>query len=219
MLSRFMSKFMCGAALAAAAALQAEEPSWIPGTGEVPALAVYAGSEQGNSYYVCRGEYMGGLHPGKLHAGKCNIEFALGEIVLETYEVLLEEADYVRWVPDSMGAAPPDAFPVGSEDGGTLYSCAAEVQQHDPSTGEVMGSLGIHAGKIKSNNCHVPYGGGAYLTERYAVLVILTPTEIRRAVPRALAAKPGTARYDLMGRKLGWRKVSAGTFSVPGLAR
>jgi hypothetical protein len=192
------------AATAAVSGLAAKEPTWIIGTGEVPHGAVYAGSENEFSYYVCRGEYMNGLHPGKLHAGKCNIEFNFGEVVLDTYEVLLEESDLVRWVPDSLGAAPPDAFPVGSEDGSTVYSCAAEVWQKDE-FGTVIGSFGIHSGKMRASNCNIPYGGGAYLTDRYSVLVLLNPTAVKPErksfVPRATGLRKAGS-YDLNGRSL-----------------
>lgn len=196
----------------AAGALTAGEPTWVIGNGEVPALAVYAGSENSSNYYVCRGEHLGGLHPGKLHAGKCNIEFNWGEIPLDNYEVLLEEPDYIRWVADSMGAAPADAFPVGQENGGILYSCAGEVLQKDEA-GNVVGSLGTHAGKLYASNCNIPYGGGAFLAERYAVLVILTPTALEKGpVTRRAPAAPSRFRgaYDLNGRQVRWEKVRTG---------
>lgn len=210
-MTRSKSIFMLSvlAATAAVPSLAAKDPAWILGNGEIPVGAVYAGSENDFNYYVCRGEHMNGLHPGKLHAGKCNIEFNFGEVVLDNYEVLLEESDRVRWVPDSLGAAPPDAFPVGSEDGSTLYSCAAEVWQKDEN-GTVIGSLGIHAGKMRAANCNIPYGGGAYLTDRYAVLVLLSPTALKpERKSRASGATGGlkAGAYDLNGRSVAWRKA------------
>jgi hypothetical protein len=152
---------------------------------------------------------MGGVHPGKLHAGKCNIEFNWGEVVLDNFEVLTEMPELVKWVPDSAGMVPPDAFPVGNEDYATTYSCAAEVVQKDESGG-IIASLGTHAGKVHSTNCNIPYGGGAYVTPNYSVLVILTPVAARpvRKAPSFAGAK-AFGNYDLNGRKLAWKKVSA----------
>lgn len=47
-----------------------------------------AGAEKtGETLYLCRGEYQGGIHPGKLVAGKCNIGYGRKEISLTDYEV------------------------------------------------------------------------------------------------------------------------------------
>lgn len=186
------------------------EPTWVAGTGEIPELAVFVGRENDYNYYVCRGDYEGGTHPGKLHAGKCNIEFNYGEIVLDNYEVLLEEPDHIRWVQDSSGFVPPDAYPVGLENGSTLFSCAAEVVQKD-ADGLITATLGTHAGKVISTNCNIPYGGGAYQTDHYAVLVIQTPTGIRRPERPAFAggSKVHSGLFDLNGRKQNWKKVTA----------
>lgn len=186
------------------------DPAWVAGTGEIPESAVFVGRENDYSYYVCRGDYEGGTHPGKLHAGKCNIEFNYGEIILDNYEVLIEDAEHIRWVPDSSGFVPADAYPVGYENGSTLFSCAAEVVQKD-AEGLITATLGTHAGKVISSNCNIPYGGGAYQTDHYAVLVILTPTAIRRPARPALAGgAPGvTGRFDLNGRRQAWKKAAA----------
>lgn len=46
-----------------------------------------AGKESGSSLYLCRGTYQGGVHPGKVVAGNCNIGYGRKEISLTEYEV------------------------------------------------------------------------------------------------------------------------------------
>lgn len=203
----FILPFVLPFVVAATAA--GKEPLWVPGSAEVPAGAVFVGSENAYNYFVCRGEHMGAVHPGKLHAGKCNIEFNWGEVVLDTYEVLTELPELVKWVPDSLGVVPPDAFPVGNENYATTYSCAAEVFRKDESGG-ILGSLGTHAGKVHSTACNIPYGGGAYVTPNYSVLVIMTPVDVKPV--RRARSFPGSrdfGTFDLNGRKLAWKRVSA----------
>jgi hypothetical protein len=45
------------------------------------------GQNNGATLYICRAEYNGGVHPGKLIGGFCNIGFAGQEIVLSNYQV------------------------------------------------------------------------------------------------------------------------------------
>src|ERR1051326_4640296 len=57
----------------------------------VPSNAIVGGVEVGGQnngamLYVCRAEYNGGVHPGKLIGGFCNISFAGQEIVLSNYQ-------------------------------------------------------------------------------------------------------------------------------------
>ena len=63
--------------------------SWVASTGTVPANAVIGGQEPGRTLPICRGAYEGGLHPGKVVAGKCNIGWGGMEITLQAFEVLI----------------------------------------------------------------------------------------------------------------------------------
>lgn len=51
---------------------------------------VIGGKERGRSLPVCRGKYKGGTHPGKVVAKKCNIGWGGKEIVLRSFEVLVQ---------------------------------------------------------------------------------------------------------------------------------
>ena len=51
---------------------------------------IIGGAERGRSLPVCRGKYKSGTHPGKVVAGKCNIGWGGKEIVLRSFEVLVQ---------------------------------------------------------------------------------------------------------------------------------
>ncbi len=57
--------------------------------GRLPAKSWKASRYDGGVGHVCRANYKGGVHPGKVVAGKCNIGWGGREIVLTSYEVLL----------------------------------------------------------------------------------------------------------------------------------
>jgi len=61
--------------------------------GPIPDHAVRGGNEaDGRPLYLCRGEYKGGVHPGKLgpSARGCAISYGGKELTLPTYEVLID---------------------------------------------------------------------------------------------------------------------------------
>jgi hypothetical protein len=63
---------------------------WVAASGgQVPAGAVQGGQESGRSLFVCRVNYQGGVHPGKVVAGNCNIGYGGREIEISNYEVLI----------------------------------------------------------------------------------------------------------------------------------
>ncbi len=165
----------------------ASDPAWVTGvpeSQEIPANAVYSGAEIGVPNYVCHAPYMNGIHPGKLFAGHCNIEFAGQEMVRNDFEILTADAPTVSWVQDSVGFVPERAFASGEENGSPLYACRAQVN---------LDSLdrGLHGGKLIGENCNVPYGGGAYLAKIYEVLVIQIEEPV--AVRKAYGNKVGEA--------------------------
>jgi len=49
--------------------------------------AFVAGTEDGKSVYLCRTAFAGGVHPGKVVAGNCNIGYGGKEKVMPKYEV------------------------------------------------------------------------------------------------------------------------------------
>ncbi len=135
--------------------------SWIdiyPGQ-PIPGNAVIGGSEPSNpNLFVCRANYNGGVHPGKMVGDRCNISWGGREIVMDRYQVMVS-AYPLNWVRANFGGIPGDAIPGGYENGKTLYICQASY----------MG--GIHPGKIVDRNCDIAYGGKEIPVPNYNVLV------------------------------------------------
>lgn len=136
------------------------EPHWVTTSvgRAIPRNTVSGGGENGHSLFICRGEYRGGLHPGKLVADRCNISWGGREIVLNRYQLLVSGIS-MAWVSGNYGSIPPDAFPGGFENGNPLFICQANY------------AGGTHPGKIVGQMCNIPYGGREILIPYYNVLV------------------------------------------------
>lgn len=138
------------------------QPFWIPlQSGEqIPANAVAGGSQFNPmaTFYVCRANYQGGIHPGKYFAGNCNISWGGREVVMQNFEMLVSDKR-LAWVGSSYGAIPRHAIPGGSENNRTLYVCQADYQN------------GTHTGKVIGKNCNFGWGGREVFTPHYSVLV------------------------------------------------
>lgn len=67
---------------------------WVPGqNGQIPPRAVQAGQEaNGRPLYVCRAQFKGGVHPGKIgpSTGSCNIGYGGTELTITNYAVLTD---------------------------------------------------------------------------------------------------------------------------------
>lgn len=59
---------------------------WAPGP-SAPGM-IFGGQERGGQLGICRAAFQGGVHPGKLIGGQCNIGYGGKEIVLPRFEVL-----------------------------------------------------------------------------------------------------------------------------------
>jgi len=123
----------------------------------LPPDAVRGGREPDGSLYVCRVRHGGGVHPGKVVSGKCNIGYGGKEISLSEYEVLVGARDG-RW------GAPRDrydgAFEAGSENGRPLFLCRADYQG------------GTHPGKVVSGYCNFGFGGREVSLTRFEVFYL-----------------------------------------------
>ena len=175
------------------------DPMWVTGTAgsaEIPINAVWAGAENGDQNYVCRSAYENGLHPGKLLAGHCNIEFAGKEVVRDDFEVLTADSADVSWVEDSLGYAPALAFPAGEENGSALFACRAQVTNLDGI------DRGVHAGKVVGGGCNIAYGGTGYIASTYAVLEIKMeePVGLRAARNGRAAGGVGESVAESIGK-------------------
>lgn len=85
---------------------------WVRGSnGAVPANAVYGGQEPGRQLAVCRADYRGEMHPGKLVGNVCQIGWGGRAVSLPSYQVLVPKGR-----PQSAGnpPVPPVFMPMDS---------------------------------------------------------------------------------------------------------
>lgn len=117
--------------------------------GGLPNWAASAGWEaNGDPLYICRAQYSGGLHIGKIRHGfdGCNIGYGGQEITVSYYEVW---TDSLNWAP-GQGDRFSNAYDAGHEaNGQPLFICRAEH------------AGGLHIGKIRPGfgGCNISYGG------------------------------------------------------------
>jgi hypothetical protein len=129
---------------------------WVASTGAVPANAVIGGQEPGRTLPICRGAYQGGVHPGKVVAGKCNIGWGGKEIILGSFEVLVSDNAKLAWVP---GPTATGMVIGGQEPGRTLPICRIAYQG------------GVHPGKVVAGKCNIGWGGKEITLGSFEVLV------------------------------------------------
>lgn len=126
----------------------------------LPANAVVGGSQPNPAFtlFVCRGSYNGGVHPGKLIAGKCNIGWGGQEISLSQYQVLVSKTP-LQWVPANRGYAVVNPVEGGYQQDQQLLICQANYRG------------GIHPGKVVSQMCNIGWGGREIVLPYYNVLI------------------------------------------------
>jgi len=132
---------------------------WVNFTGQMPANAVYGGWEQnGARLAVCRCNYRGAWHPGKVVAGKCNIGYGGREYALSSFQVLTNPGGLnikFAWIKGNR--LPPNAVVGGVENGRKLYVGAAYYPMNSSS------KPGRHPGKVFWSGsqyiCNIGYGG------------------------------------------------------------
>ncbi len=138
---------------------------WVKASGgSIPDGAVAQGHENnGESLWVCRANYNGGVHPGKVRAafGGANIPYGGREVKVLEYEVLMDAG---VWVADSGGKIPPGAAPWGHEANGEalFVARAAHLNGGDLHPGKIRGEFGA---------ANIPYGGKEIKMIIYEVLV------------------------------------------------
>lgn len=117
--------------------------------GGLPTWASSAGWEaNGDPLYICRAQYSGGLHIGKIRHGfgGCNIGYGGQEITVSFYEVWTDNLNWIGGQGDQFS----NAYDAGYEaDGRALYICRADY------------AGGVHIGKIRPGfgGCNIGYGG------------------------------------------------------------
>lgn len=126
--------------------------------GDIPPDAVPGGGEDGQSLYICRASYQGGVHPGKVRSEfeGCNIGYGGKEVAVRSYEVLT-----ALWVDAANGDIPSDVYEGGSEGNQPLFVCRASYRG------------GTHPGKIRNDfgACNIGYGGQEVKVASYQVLI------------------------------------------------
>jgi carbonic anhydrase len=130
--------------------------TWAPFQGSMPAHAVIGGSENGAQLPVCRCDYGGGKHPGKVVSAKCNIGWGGKEQSLTSFEVLVNPENIkLDWVKVVGATLPAGAVQGGSENSTPLY-----IGRVNYIAG---GQQGLHSGKVFKSGagyiCNFGYGG------------------------------------------------------------
>ncbi len=132
---------------------------WSPARdGAVPSGTVYGGKQTNQYLAICRAWHQNGLHPGKVVGRNCNIAWGGREITVPSYEVLVGNAQDLRFTAASNGAVPANPVPGGQEPGRRLYICVAEYNG------------GTHPGKVVGQGCEIGWGGRGVSLPRYRVL-------------------------------------------------
>ena len=135
--------------------------SWIRSSdGRVPPNPVVGGKEKGLNLYICRGTYLNQTHAGKVIDPNCNIGYRGLEVLLNPYEVLVQDPNLVyKWQSVSNQQIPPNALIGGQSGDRNFYICRGQHQQ------------GIHPGKLIGQVCSIGYGGKEIRLDRYEILV------------------------------------------------
>lgn len=167
-------------------------PVWVRPGGPM-GEPLMGGHERGAPLPLCRAQYRGGIHPGKVVGSGCNIGWGGKEVVLQDFEIATQ-VRHAAWMRAEGGQVPAGAFPYGEERGRPLYVCRA------PYAG------GMHPGKLVGTSCNFGYGGLEVQSPNYEVLVI--PQWIRNPgalPPGALHAggEPGRALFVCSARHNG----------------
>lgn len=125
--------------------------SWKRYTGALPANAVSVAPAGASTQYVCRCAQGGGVHAGKVVAGKCNIGYGGQELTLSEFEVAVGGACNGEWAKWE-GFVPTNAVVAGSENGKRIFAVRASHQgaQHAGKfiEGAAEGSFGFGGQEI-----------------------------------------------------------------------
>ncbi|PJI39569.1 DM9 repeat-containing protein [Ferrovibrio sp.] len=128
--------------------------------------AVIGGQVGAQAMMLCRARHQGGLHPGKVWAGKCNIGYGGRELAIADFDILTRSVpqQYATSFPDvwrePAGIDPRMSFVAGNEGAQAMRPCRAALQD------------GIHSGKEVAGKCNIGWGGKEITIEKYEVLVL-----------------------------------------------
>lgn len=170
---------------------------WVPRTRNQPYLrGRYEGGYDLTSngpLGVCRMRYEGGVHPGKVFDGKCNIGYGHKEIVGAEYEVLVARRDAFWHMAPKSGADLKEALTGGHEaNGHPLKLCVA---RHRTGWGSFSNYHGYHPGKYVWGRCNFGFADQEISSDDFFLVALGSKLETKTgamAVNRARA----TPRVD-----------------------
>lgn len=132
---------------------------WVSKGSSIPSNAVLTDTDNARSFYVCRANYEGGRHPGRIINDYCIISWGGKEIALSEYEIITGSG---TWGEPRNGFA--GAFVVGNENNGTLlYLCRISNEKM------------FMPGKVVLGNCLFGWKGQEYGGSNYEVFYPTLP--------------------------------------------
>lgn len=106
---------------------------------------------------VCRMRHEGGVHPGKVFAGKCNAGYGHKEISSNEYDLLVARQDAFWHMTPKPGMELDKVLVAGREaDGKPLKLCVA---RHRTGWWLFANHRGYHPGKYVHGKCNIGFGG------------------------------------------------------------
>ncbi|MFK8009392.1 MAG: DM9 repeat-containing protein [Saprospiraceae bacterium] len=148
---------------------------WVEFSEELPPYSVIGGVESNRSLPVCRCNYNGAMHPGKVVENKCNIGYGGMEKTVSNFEVLTNSGVIqLDWIKTDGSSLPKNAIKAGTEGDRTLY------------VGRVYHEKGTHPGKVFKVGdkyiCNIGYGGEELTFTTFEVLVKYPPNKKSKAL-------------------------------------
>ena len=136
---------------------------WVKFDGTLPDHTVIGGVETHRSLPICRCNFKGAMHPGKVVDNRCNIGYGGLEKMVRSFEVLVNNGGVeLEWLKVK-NSLPDHAIEAGKERGVPLY------------VGRAYHEKGTHPGKIfKAGGnyiCNIGYGGKEITYTTFEVLV------------------------------------------------
>jgi hypothetical protein len=101
---------------------------------------------------VCRMHHEGGVHPGKLFDGKCNIGYGHTEVIGDEYELLVAQRDAFWHMESEPEMDLSEALTGGREANG--YPLKLCVARHRTGWGAFTSHHGLHPGKYVFGRCN-----------------------------------------------------------------
>lgn len=136
---------------------------WVKFETEIPSNAVIGGVENHRSLAVCRCNYKGAMHPGKVVEKNCNIGYGGVEVLMKEFEVLVNKGGVeLDWLKTD-GSLPEHTVKAGAEKGNPMY------------VGRIYYEKSTHPGKIFKGGgryiCNIGYGGKEITQTSFEFLV------------------------------------------------